>query len=163
MTTTYQYVVFELDKQKYALPLAIVSRIIRIVQILPVPKASPEISGVINFHGQMIPVFNLRYWFNLPPKALEMSDRFILLETDDWVTVLLVDEVHDVIQPSLISIMRAQKSLLDNPYLEGVLEYDDEAIYLCNPNAFPAFENLSLPLDTAVDGIRKPDNGKQYN
>jgi len=148
MSTTFQFVVFELDKQQYALPLSSVNRIIRVVQILPVPQASPSIPGVINLHGQMIPVFDVRYWFNLPPKKLSLSDRLILVETDDWMIALLVEAVHGVIQPSLISVMRAQKSLLDISYLNGVLEYNDKAIYLCDPSAFPAFENLSLPEET---------------
>lgn len=145
MSTTFQFVVFNLDEQKYALPLSSVRRIIRVVQILPIPQSDPSIPGVINLHGQMIPVFDIRRWFNLPARKLDLSDRLILVETDDWTIALLVDAVHGVIQPSLISIMRAKKSLLDLSYLSGVLEHDNEAIYLCDPGAFPAFENLSLP------------------
>lgn len=153
MGTTFQFVVFELDEQKYALPLSSVSRIIRVVQILPVPKSPPSISGVINLHGQMIPVFDVRSWFNLPPRKLNLSDRLILVETDDWTIALLVDAVSGVIQPSLISVMRAEKSLLDLSYLSGVLEHNNEAIYLCNPDAFPAFEKLSLPEEILNDAV----------
>ncbi len=61
-----QYVVFTLDEQRYVLHLSAVKRIIRVVEITPLPKAPDIVLDVVNVEGQIIPVVNIRKRFRLP-------------------------------------------------------------------------------------------------
>ena len=66
MNRLIRLVNFNLDDQKYALFLSAVIRIIRVVEITSLPKAPEIVLGVINMHGQIIPVSNIRERFQLP-------------------------------------------------------------------------------------------------
>ncbi len=137
MHTSFQHIVFSIDSQRYALPLTAVERIIRVVEILPVPGAPPILLGVINVHGQMLPVFDVRRWLNLPTRDVELSDRLIIIRTKTGRAVLLVDTVDGVIKPSLLDIARAQSTTGASEYFSGILELDGDVMYICNLDALP--------------------------
>jgi purine-binding chemotaxis protein CheW len=56
MNQLIRLVNFNLDDQKYAMFLSAVIRIIRLVEIIGLPKAPEIVLGVINMHGLIIPV-----------------------------------------------------------------------------------------------------------
>jgi purine-binding chemotaxis protein CheW len=56
METPDKLVVSNLDDRRFAMPLSAVVRVERIVAITPLPKAPEIVLGVINMHGQVIPV-----------------------------------------------------------------------------------------------------------
>ena len=49
-------VVFALDDQRYALAFAVVEKVIRAVEITPLPQAPEIVSGAINVQGKIVPV-----------------------------------------------------------------------------------------------------------
>ncbi len=150
MDAPYRYLIFKLDNHNYGLPLEFVSRVIRAVEIIPVPNETPLIRGVINLHGEMVSVIDLRALFNLPLRNIQLSDRLILLSVDERQMALLADAVDGILEPRLIDVMRAKNVVLKTDILEGVLEQGGEAIYLCNPDAFPH-------ADISADGIELPE------
>ena len=52
--------VFSVDEQEYALPYTIVEKVVRSVEITPLPNAPDIIKGIINVHGRVIPVLSVR-------------------------------------------------------------------------------------------------------
>lgn len=52
--------VFVLDEQSYALYLPSVERVVRAVEVTPLPKAPDIVSGIINLRGKITPVVDLR-------------------------------------------------------------------------------------------------------
>jgi len=56
METPDKLVVFNLDDRRFAMPLSAVVRVERIVAITPLPRAPEIVLGVVNMHGQIIPV-----------------------------------------------------------------------------------------------------------
>lgn len=87
---------FCLDQFRYALPVSDVLTIERAVSITPVPKAPAYVAGVINFHGDIIPVLDLRKLFGLPPHEVRLEDRFIIARTSQGLVALVVDSVAGV-------------------------------------------------------------------
>ncbi len=150
METSYRFLLFELEHRKYGLPLEMVSRVMRVVEIIPVPNETALIRGVVNLHGEMVTVFDLRALFNLPQRDIRLSDRLILVTVDGRQLLLLADAVEGILEPELIDVMRARNVLLKTPVLDGVLEQDGEAIYLCNPAALP-------DVNPETDAIDIPD------
>ena len=71
-------VVFTLAGQQLALPLAAVERIVRVVDVTPVPDAPPVVLGVINVQGRVVPVLDLRVWFGPPAPELDLNDKLII-------------------------------------------------------------------------------------
>ncbi|MEO8351792.1 MAG: chemotaxis protein CheW [Chthoniobacteraceae bacterium] len=89
-------VVFALGEQKFAVSISMVERVVRAVEITPLPDAPANVRGVINFQGRIVPVFDLWRRCGLPPRALHASDYFIIAQTRSRLVVLWVDSVDGV-------------------------------------------------------------------
>ena len=66
MNSSVKIVLFTLDEQRYALALPSVDRVVRVVDVTPLPKAPAIVLGVVNIHGDIVPVYDLRKRFRLP-------------------------------------------------------------------------------------------------
>ncbi len=122
------YVTFELDEHRYALKLSDIIRVINVVSITPLPQAPGIVLGVINNHGQIIPVVNLRLRFNLPERQLELADRLIIARSPKRNVALLVDAVSGVIEILPSSISTASSILPDTKYIDGAIRLSDGLI-----------------------------------
>jgi purine-binding chemotaxis protein CheW len=94
---TGQLVVFLLEGQRYALRLAAVERVVRAVEITPLPQAPEIVLGMINVEGRIVPVVNMRNRFGRPERAIELSDQFIIARTSRRAVALVVDSVNEVV------------------------------------------------------------------
>ena len=63
-----QLVVFLIDNQRYALPLVSVERVLPMVAATRLPTLPDVALGVINVHGQVIPIVDIRPRLGFPPK-----------------------------------------------------------------------------------------------
>lgn len=92
-TVTDQILVFTLDELTYAFPLHTVVRIIQAVESRYLPKASENVLGIVSFHGEIIPVINIRKLFNLSILDIELDNQFIIVQTSNQLMGLIVDSV----------------------------------------------------------------------
>src|SRR3989337_3824704 len=100
MNKLNQLVVLTLDEQRYALHLCGVERIIRVVEVTPLPKAPEIVLGVVNVQGQITPVINIRKRFCLPEREMNLSDQLIIAHTSRRTVAIVADAVSGVIKPS---------------------------------------------------------------
>ena len=96
MKTSPDIFCFTIGTTKLALPLEQIGQVFRSVSIRTIPESSPRISGVIDFHGELIPVVNFRYRLGLPQKETGISERFILAFTEKRKIILVADEIRGV-------------------------------------------------------------------
>jgi purine-binding chemotaxis protein CheW len=143
--------VFYLDRLHYALPLSAVERVIRAVEITPLPKAPEIVLGVINAKGMIIPVIDVRSRFRLPFREMVCDDRFILARTPIRVVALVVDGVSGVRELAVDAIASVDATLPFAEYLRGVAALDDGLVMINDLDRF-----LSLgegdELDAALSG-----------
>jgi purine-binding chemotaxis protein CheW len=78
---------FIVDEQRYALKLAKVQQVVRIVEIANLPKAPEIVLGLINFQGSVIPVLDVRKRFGLAARDLSLSDQLVIADTRTLVYV----------------------------------------------------------------------------
>ncbi len=64
----------------------------------PVPLASPEIAGLINLRGRVIPIICARTLLGLPDSGGGAELMVVTLESGQELLGLMVDEVGDVIE-----------------------------------------------------------------
>ncbi len=91
-----QILIFHIEKQKYALDLNCVERILLAVQYTPMPSNPEYVLGAINIHGDIIPVINTRKLLGLQPKEITPSDNYILCKIHHQRMALFVDHVEMV-------------------------------------------------------------------
>ena len=92
-----QLVVFRLDDQEYALDIANVVQVVRMVAITPMPEASEVVEGVINVRGKVVPVVDVRRRFGLPLKPYDLNTRLLITRWDGRMMALIVDVVSEVL------------------------------------------------------------------
>ncbi len=150
MNASNRYVVFTLDEQHYALYLSAVTRVVRTVEITPLPKAPDIVQGMVNVQGQVIPVVNIRKRFRLPGREMELSDQLIIASTSRRPVVLVVDAVDSVIELSNQKMIPPEEILPAMEYIEGVIKLEDGLVLIHDLDKF-----LSLDEDKELDAALK--------
>ncbi len=70
---------FTVAGQLYGIPVAKIIRIIEMVTITPLPDAPPNIQGIINLHGQAVPVMDLRLRFGVLKPVYGLRTPIVLV------------------------------------------------------------------------------------
>ena len=141
-----QLVVFTLDEQRYALPLSAVERVVRAVEITPLPKAPEVVLGVIDAQGQVIPVVDVRRRFRLPSRPVDEDDRFILARTSRRRVALVADSVAGVHEPADREVTSAEQELPFAEHIQGVAKTPHGLILIHDLDRF-----LSLDEEQQLD------------
>lgn len=139
-------VVFTLDEPRYALYLSAVERIVRAVEITPLPKAPEIVLGVINAHGWILPVLDIRKRFRLPAQEMKPDDRFIIARTERQQVALVVDSVIGVHKLTETEMVSAKEALPFAQYLKGVAKVENNLVLIHDLDQF-----LSLDEEEALD------------
>ena len=120
-----QFVTFALEGEVFALNMAPVQEIIRVPEIVKVPKSSSSSSlmGLANLRGKVLPVINLRKVFGLADKSLDEANRVIVVDLGQ-VLGFLVDNVYSVIEVEETKIESAEdiQSIVKSDFLKGVIK-----------------------------------------
>ena len=148
MTTASHLVSLTLEEQRYALPLSQVEKVLRALEITPLPGAPDIILGIINVRGKVIPVVNVRRRFNLPERMISMSDQIIISHTSRRQVALVVDEVCGVIEALDHTVLDAEKILPHLEYVEGVVKLKDGMILIHDLDRFLSLEEGTGLSDT---------------
>ena len=118
-------VVFALGEFRFALSMAVVERVVRAVEISPVPGCPPEMLGVINLHGRLVPVYDIRARFGLTPQEMRVSDHLVIARTGDRLVAVLVDAAVDVVSAAGASVTLATDDLAGLGGVAGVVMQGD--------------------------------------
>jgi len=146
MDGSNQLVVFTLDDQRYALHLSAVERVVSAVAITPLPKAPDIILGVVNVHGRIVPVADIRRRFGLPAREMSLRDQFVIAHTVRRPVILVVDRVEGIVTYSPADVIRADSILSPIRHIEGVLKLKDGMALIHDLDGF-----LSLEEERSLD------------
>lgn len=159
-------VTFKIGSQTYALPLGPVRQIIEMITITPLPQVNPMISGVINFHGVMAPVVNMRRLLELEELPLGLHTPIILVNVSKRLVGLIVDTVIDVLELPVDQVVDPNHILLkdlgETPLLQGLIQTKTGSILMLNPeHLFKPYHTraLSEAIDTLVQNSEEPVPG----
>ena len=90
------YLVFSLGGDPYALPIGVITEILKPLPITEVPRAPKGIAGLASVRGRLVTVFDLRRRFGLAEPGRDKRLRILLVDGGDETLGLLVDEVRGV-------------------------------------------------------------------
>lgn len=142
--------VFRLDDWKCALPLAAVERSYRAVAVTPLPGAPAKIMGIVNVHGIVHPVIDLRHCFGLPTRPLSPADHLVIGRTWRRSVALVVDSMEGVFDYAPAEIADADTILPDMEYVSGVIRMKDGMVLIHDLDRFLSLEEETL-LDQALE------------
>ncbi len=144
-------VVFALDEPRYALSLSAVERVVRAVEITPLPNAPAIIQGAINVQGKIIPVVNIRERLRLPARDIKLEDHFIIARTQRRSVALVVDYVSEIREIAGHELESGGQSLPFVEYLRGVVKTEENLILIYDIDTFLSLDEERM-LDNALSG-----------
>jgi len=109
--------------------------VVRMVAITPLPGGPEFIDGVINVHGKIIPVLNLRCRFGLPGRPAGFNDQLIILRCATRSFALIADMACDVWDCTEQMQTETAEIIPDLPLLTAVVKLPDGLILLQDPEA----------------------------
>lgn len=152
-------VVFALDEPLYAFPLSRVERVIRAVEVSPLPQAPDVVLGVVNLQGQVIPVVDMCTRFGLPAFRMELNSRVIIVRTPKRLLAVAVRSVVDVRALAQAELAGAETVLPSLPYLRGVAKTAEGLTLIYDLDGFLSLEearclNEALAEEHGEDRVR---------
>lgn len=90
------YLLFFLGGDPYALPIGVITEILKPLPITEVPRAPKGIAGLASVRGRLVTVLDLRRRFGLAEPGRDKRLRILLVDAGDETLGLLVDEVRGV-------------------------------------------------------------------
>lgn len=96
MISTCHYLIFDLNHCRYGIATQAVQEIFFLPALIPVAEAPPDIVGIINLRGEILPVIDLNRRFGRPSRSYQLTDSVIVLQTDTLRAGIIVDRVYDV-------------------------------------------------------------------
>ncbi len=140
---------FEVRGQEYALPVANVREIVRIMQITPLPNAPMMIEGVIDLRGAVVPVLDLAKILGRGVGDSDRSARIVVLEVEGLVFGLWVSAATDV-------LTLRHEDLEDVPALATQIGYDVVRNVVRRPDRAPI---MVLSLEHMISSVKRSSGG----
>jgi purine-binding chemotaxis protein CheW len=127
-----QLVTFDVAGEEFAVDILAVREINRMMTLTRVPNSPPEVEGVINLRGKIIPVIDLRRRFGLTQSDHSQDSRIVVVEVNERVVGFIVDRVHEVlrIQKSIVEPAPEMVCSIDSDFIAGVGKLEDRLVIL---------------------------------
>lgn len=85
--------VFALDEEIYALEAVHVAEAVPLKLFTPLPGTPPFVLGIVNVHGRIVSVLDLRVFFEIPKRGLSDLNYLVVLRGPDMEFGLLTDRL----------------------------------------------------------------------
>lgn len=113
---------FRLAQECYALETRYVREVVPLRDLTPLPCTPPFVLGIVNVRGRILPVLDIKKFFDLPEQGLTDLHHIILIRGNDLEFGLLADVIIGVrtvptetLQPSVSTLTGIRDA-----YLKGV-------------------------------------------
>ncbi len=127
-------VTFSLGGKDYAIDIMRVKEIAKAGRFTYVPNTAPFVLGVYNLRGDIIPIIDLRLFFNLPVKErrADSLESMIILTVEDLTYGVVVDSIDKVVGIYSGSIQPPHPIFgdINIRYIQGVVEYQNRLYIL---------------------------------
>jgi purine-binding chemotaxis protein CheW len=88
---------FRVANSIYGVPVTSVIEIIRIVAFQPIPNPAPDLLGMVNVRGRVIPVFDLCRTLGVGDRPLSLRMYIVIADVEGEALGVVVDDVQDVV------------------------------------------------------------------
>ena len=143
-----KYMTFKSGHEYFGLEIQYVKEIVQVQEITAIPETENYIKGLINLHGKVIPVIDVRLRFKQEP--FEYNDRtcIIVITVKDMTVGLIVEKIGELVDISEENILpppsvgRADR--VQNKYVYGIGKVGDTVKLLLDPDKLLNDEDLSI-------------------
>ena len=130
----FKMVTFSLADKDYAIDIMYVKEIAKAGRFTYVPNTLPFVLGVYNLRGEIIPILDLRLFFNIEVAKRDEKklENLLILTLDDQTFGLVVDKIDKVVgvQKSTIQPPHPLFADINIKYISGVVENNNRLYVL---------------------------------
>ncbi len=147
--TMLELLEFRLASERYAIETRHVQDVHPLRDLTPLPCTPPFVLGIVNVRGRILPVLDLKKFFDLPEPGLTDLHRIILVRGNDLEFGVLADVIVGVRSVAAASLQSSLPTLegIRAVYLKGIGE---ERLVVLDVDAILA--DPKLIVDEEVDG-----------
>lgn len=145
-----ELLLFLLDGQPYAVRLDRVDRVTAAVAVTPLPAAPAIVLGVIDLHGDILPVMDIRQRFGLAGRRPILTDALIVIRTATRRVAMLVDRVDGAIKRPAAELAPISAILPGDLYFDAVTRLPDGPVLIHDVDRFLSLDE-ERQLDTALE------------
>ncbi len=124
----FKMVTFSLAGKDYAIDIMRVKEIAKAGNFTYVPNTSPFVLGVYNLRGDIIPIIDLRIFFNIPTptRKKNQAESMVIITIDDQTFGVVVDNIDKVVGVASTTIQPPHPIFgdINIKYIHGVVESD---------------------------------------
>mgnify|MGYP004447012095 CR=1 FL=1 len=158
----FKMVTFSLAGKDYSIDIMHVKEIAKAGRFTYVPNTLPFVLGVYNLRGEIIPILDLRLFFNIdiPPRDENKLENMLILSVDDQIFGLVVDKIDKVIgvQKSSIQPPHPLFGDINIKYISGVVESNNRLYVLLDVTRIFSSKESYEQNDNAPKQFTKPQS-----
>ena len=120
--TLLEVLEFRLAQERYALETRYVREVYPLKDLTPLPCTPPFVIGIVNVRGRILPVIDLKKFFDLPEQGVTDLHRIIVIEGNEMDFGLLADATVGLRSIPVDSVQFSLPTLtgIRSEYLKGV-------------------------------------------
>ena len=93
-----QLVVFALGEEEFGIDIHDVREIVRLPEIIPVPRSPEYVMGICNLRSSVLPVIDTRCRFDMEPIEHSDQTRMLVVESGKTTVGMVVDDMREVLR-----------------------------------------------------------------
>ncbi len=117
-----EIVEFKIAKERYGIETQYIEKVHYLDYLTPIPGVPAFMIGIINVHGQIIPVLDIKVFFNIENSGISDLSKAIIVRYQQSIIGILADEILGVIKIPSNEIQTKLPSLtgIRADYLKGI-------------------------------------------
>ncbi len=133
----FEFITFSAGGQSFCLEIMRIREIRRWTPVTQLPHTPPDVLGVMNLRGAVIPIFDLAARFDLGKTAENERNVVIVASVGSNIIGLLVEAVSEILSVSTGEIQNTPdlKSDATQNCIQGVISIDDHLVRVINLDA----------------------------
>lgn len=133
---------FVVEEQQFAICLDQVKQVVQMVEVTPLPMAPEHVHGLINYHGTIIPVIDIRNLFHLGNRDVKLSDQLIIVQTETMLMALWADSMFEAVTLLDPKIFEKEKVYLEFDAVAGIIKLNNNMVLLTDLEKLLSKEQL---------------------
>jgi purine-binding chemotaxis protein CheW len=161
------YLSFNIGNELFAINVQKVLEVLQKQTITPVPNSPEFITGIINFRGEVVPVFDTRIKFNLHSHSENDSFAIVVLDliknNEPFRIGATVDRVRDVITINTEDIkpVPPMSSSFNTEFLSGIVRLNDQFILLIDVDKVFSQNEIQTISDVSESSISNGEKAQE--
>lgn len=156
------YLIFELNHSRYGIRATEVLEIFFLPEVAPIAEAVPEMLGVLNLRGELLPVMDLQQRLGCHRSLCQLTDSMIVLQWQTQRVAMVVDRVDGIQTIAIDQITTGGMDgwplgSLQGGMVAGIAQVEDTIVTLLNPEYLvrSAVQAVIPVVDRAASARRK--------